>query len=532
MFDEQLRFHWKQIISAPLRSETHEEHAAWVDERSSSVPTYFGLCKQCFNEIYSWSLGLFCIEDIFVTSKNTELDTLVTHDGRSKPITKKRTVTQHNHILRWKVMTDDETLKTTLRMEDIEQRKWSILVISRTLSFFVFIFTYLFPIGHAFTAVGRAIWGVIFRKYFVFLCVCCGFWTDDAVICYGLKEVHMLEIDEYINLEKYQTAHTDEHVDLDRDPEATIAQVSLTDEIVATTEAVAEVGQTKRKFSILSTAMHKDDDDGIDWMSFSNSNGEEVVDLEMHGAVEVLSGTRAVIIQIIPYLTLFSIFAIMVSHSPIYCSERAKQFFPPFIVKDSFHRALIQEKEETNHALSAHKRGVMWVVWVKSLIILLKDSRLVQACIGYLKYFLTLGLLFAHDPYPWITWSLVIFFPMSLVCMLELYVYTGRYCGVVDEDLTYIFALFSIEYECRDTSDFEEEIPYQFGEASNIVLGVNPYENEAAVVALQKENKKLKIDVAAMIGYKVDKDGNPIEEALPMIDENHPESPKKAPLLL
>ena len=523
LFNEQIQFHWKQIITAPLRSETHEEHAAWVDERSSAVPTYFRLCHQCFDELYKWSLGLFCIEDIVVTSKNTELDTLVTHDGRSKPITKKRTVTQHKHVLRWKIQEDDDSVRGTLRMEDIEQKKWSILCISHIITLFLFTITFLLPIGHLFTDVGRAIWSIIFRKYYVFMMVCSGFWTDDAVHFYDLKQAHVLEVDEYINLEKHSAEYTDEDIDLDKDSDSSVVQAPEQPDVAS--------NSTKRKFSILSSAMHKDDI-GIDWENTSKENVEEAVDLEMHGAVEVITGTRAVIIQIIPYLTIFSIFAVGVSHAPIYCSDKAKQYFSPFVIKNAFERAILREKAEANHTYDAHKRGVMWVVWLKSLMIFLKESRLVQACVGYLKFFLTLGLLFASDLYPWIILSIILFIPISAVSMLEIFIYTGRFIGIVDEDLMQLYHLFGITLEPRDTSDFEEAIPYKFGDAGNIILGQNLHENERAVQALIKENKKLKIDLAAIKGYRVDKNGNPLEDAMPLIDDNHPESPKKGPLLL
>ena len=487
-FGEQYRFHWKQILGAPLRSETHEEHTAWVEEHQASIPTYLRLCEQCFNELYPYVLSLFGIEDIRVTSKHTVIGSLSSADG-GKPIVTKKTISKDKHVLRWSTNVSKES-RGLLKMEDLEHNTLQLIITSTLVYCWVVILCYILPIGHTYSKAGRVMWSIVINKYWVFLKVCCGVWTDDALECYGLRQVHELEIDEYIDLRTEDVKKVDE---LAEDEEL----VESGDIKPSKPELISNSPQ-KKQFSVLSGSMHNDDD-GIDWDNYIITNEQEALDLEMHECVQCLSGTRAIIIQMIPFLTLLSIFAVGISHTPIYCSQKARKYFPPFLITDAYSRGLLIERQETNHELSAHKRGQLWVIWIKAIVLVVKDSRLIQAMFGYVQFTVKVGIIFSGAPLHWLIASIVFFFPFMVIILMEVYIHTGRALGIVDEDLHFVYKFFGITIEPRDLSDlindeFADEFSREMAK-STTVLGNDADENERIVNDLLVENEKLKQQV-------------------------------------
>jgi len=358
----------------------------------------------------------------------------------------------------------------------------------------VIFLAYLTPIGHAYTKVGRTMWSIVIRKYWVFLKVCCGFWTDDALECYQLRRVHMLEIDEYIDLSLYDGDKKVSEQPLEVEP------VDLSEDDLQASTAPLISGDTtmQKQFSILTSATEKDDD-CINLDNYEATNEQEKLDLEMHECVQVVSGTRAIIIQMIPFLTLLSIFAVGLSHVPIYCSQKASNYFPPFLITDAYSRGILLEKQETNHELSVHKRGQIWVVWLKAMVIFVKDSRLVQAVFGYIQFIIKAGVIFSEDAFPWIFASIIIFFPFMVILLMEIYIHTGRAIGIVDEDLDYVYKFFKIKIEPRDLNDLEndefaEEFMMEMSK-SNKILSNDVNENEKIVGELITENEMLKKEV-------------------------------------
>merc|ERR1712196_186582 len=117
----------------------------------------------------------------------------------------------------------------------------------------------------------------------------------------------------------------------------------------------------------------------------------------------------------------------------MYCSQKARKYFPPFLITDAYSRGLLIERQETNHELSAHKRGQLWVIWIKAIVLVVKDSRLIQAMFGYVQFIVKVGIIFSGAPLHWLIASIVFFFPFMVIILMEVYIHTGRALGIVDE---------------------------------------------------------------------------------------------------
>ena len=192
--------------------------------------------------------------------------------------------------------------------------------------------------------------------------------------------------------------------------------------------------------------------------------------------------TRAVLLQIAPFLTPLSVFAIAISQSPPFVySQRARDRLPDWFVRDpiqvamrrentEFRRKLKEEREQkekrrqkqlqeldsgktggdkvssilgaiddtsdfddTKHK-SPKDRGVYWSILLYALVIFVADSR---AILFFYSGFLTMvavGIIYG-DAASWTLAGIVVFTPYLAVRSMEMLIYTGRYLQINDHDL-------------------------------------------------------------------------------------------------
>ena len=238
------------------------------------------------------------------------------------------------------------------------------------------------------------------------------------------------------------------------------AALTKGDIVEADTEEGNIVAESQ-KFSMNTETMNRASLDEIDGSALDDDG------FEMEDAIEVLVGTRAIIIQIIPRFSYLSIFAVGTSHTPLFLvSEKARRFFPPLLIRDSMSRAAKVEMKEANHRLTAEERGISWVNLFRACTIYVSDSRLPQAMINYFWFAVTVGVLY-DDPYKWILLSIVISFPYQVAALIEVYVFVGKALGIVDEDVSFLFRMSGRPIPVRASEDhFNEHGNKGFSEAT------------------------------------------------------------------
>ena len=292
-------------------------------------------------------------------------------------------------------------------------------------------------------------------------------WTDDCVVGYNLLEENKIKIDDDINLIQMvddKRMHDDHEGKSDDDVMANIKNANIGDDVVDAESAVQKSHSTeteKNRFSLNTETLIKPSLDEVDGSALDDDG------FEMDDAIEVIVGTRAIIIQIVPLFTYLSIFAVGTSHTPLFIfSDKARRFFPPMLIRDSMLRATKVEMKEANHHLSAEERGVSWVNLIRAVTIYVNDSRLPQAVLNYFWFIVTVGVIY-DDPFKWILLSMIISFPFLIAGLVEVYVFVGKHLGIVDEDVYFLFVLTGRKAPVRATEDhFNEHIHKGFLEAT------------------------------------------------------------------
>ena len=119
----------------------------------------------------------------------------------------------------------------------------------------------------------------------------------------------------------------------------------------------------------------------------------------MDDTIQTLIGTRAIIIQIIPMFTYFSIFALETCQYPSFLlTKNAELYFPPMLITNCFERCRRKEMKELNHKLTAQERGVIWTINIRAIEMYFADSRLIQL-IQKVINFITMICLIYFDPF-------------------------------------------------------------------------------------------------------------------------------------
>ena len=91
--------------------------------------------------------------------------------GDAEPITTKQTKTKLKHIVRWKLLNMDEDSRGVLKKDDLQQNTPLLQFTAIVVYIISFFLSYLLPlpIGHLMTRVGRVMWRIVLKKYWIFL---------------------------------------------------------------------------------------------------------------------------------------------------------------------------------------------------------------------------------------------------------------------------------------------------------------------------------------------------------------------------
>jgi len=393
----------------------------------------------------------------------------------------------------------------------------------------VFMFAAVFGMGHIFTEIGRTAWYLVLWKYFKFVQTSLGIWTDDVVESFKIHEVvraksvvwdkpvkkrskgayraYRLSITGGTKEEEVEIAITQERVSVS--PSSPIAALRSSDpatpasagdvesnpssprtptirrESVATTRRV----RTKTLATTLSKAnLHEESEEQ---QEVQQQELKRKLRFDYAMCLSAMLGTRVVLMQLIPQLTLLSIYASIMSHTPIAVfSKRLRENMPEMLISAPFAEARAQEQElidETEWIRKTemtvdqnclpnpetrrigkkvvqidkmvrelievenveHRRKMTavlrqpprtvneWMVMCNGFAILILESRGINFAVNLFKFALTVGLLISPPEYLkyWMLAALVIIAPYAFVIGLKCCVILGFAMDITDDDL-------------------------------------------------------------------------------------------------
>lgn len=259
-------------------------------------------------------------------------------------------------------------------------------IVYRTLSF-IFVF-------HWFTYLGRRCWALVFKKYALFLLVSLGIWTKSAIRSYSL-------------ISRY--------------------------------EDIASTGNLKKNI-VFKPKSEDEERVSIAKFEVDVQNKLENFSLFLSGIV----APRAVLFQIIPQLSLLSIFAIDLSPTPLYFPSfpvsyngqdvDSSTFLNGYIVWNPFEEArkrLIQELASTSieGSNAAQETPSVWEVRLHGVLIFFQESRLLQILSNLTYFSLSVGVLFPGKMY-FVIASIMLLLPQSLTRSISLVLLFAKSVGI------------------------------------------------------------------------------------------------------
>jgi hypothetical protein len=285
-------------------------------------------------------------------------------------------------------------------------------------------------IGHFLTRTGRYYWTVVFHNYKVFLLVCLGIWTDEAVEAYNLKETsNRLAVDDRVflkpNVEKKEIASTK----LKKTSRKFSAQfLGFTVTQVTSNGSGAQHPQHARK-------------------DINKKNVSEVLPV----IISILICSRVILFQVVPSLVLFATISMTLASFPLFIfNEFLAETLPPLIIWGEINREMSIERElksfiplhpETKQPLSEEEtmkiltEEYSWRISLRGIILFWNESRLLQFVHSSLALFFSFILLiYSPELLVYLIVILALLIPFILSKSLVLLLYLGNSLDMKDTD--------------------------------------------------------------------------------------------------
>jgi hypothetical protein len=233
----------------------------------------------------------------------------------------------------------------------------------------------LIGIGHFFTPTGRYYWKVVLNNYKIFLMVCLGIWTDEAVEAYGLEEKSVnLSVDGRAFLYKSKGFQWEIH------------EEKKVDKIELPLSPSSPGGKKRRSESEI-------------------QNIREV----LPEVISVLICSRVILFQIVPSLVLFATVSMTLASFPLFIfNDFLIETLPALVIYGETNREMAIERElksfvalhpETKEVLSEAEtirvlsEEYSWRLSLRGIILFWNESRLLQFIQSSLTLFFSFLLL-------------------------------------------------------------------------------------------------------------------------------------------
>ena len=172
----------------------------------------------------------------------------------------------------------------------------------------------------------------------------------------------------------------------------------------------------------------------------NEKNGEHF--LQMSHTLSATISTRAVILQIVPWLTPLATFCHMTASSPIFwmhlkCEKTIPKFAPIWYNygearKLAIERELYFSAETDINAI--RDRGVLWTMPLKTLSIMM-ESRGVQMFLNLFLFTFSVAVIYSPDPKPLVLLSLIVLLPYCFIRLLTMLSLIGKTMHITDKDI-------------------------------------------------------------------------------------------------
>jgi hypothetical protein len=285
--------------------------------------------------------------------------------------------------------------------------------------------------AHFFTPTGRYYWMVALNNYKIFLCVCLGIWTNEAVKAYELEETTVnLTVD--CDLQQYEEKklhHSMENHDLLPASYTVSHPAASRRQILGFTFAhgVSELRQTRSESE--------------------RQNMQEVLPV----IISVLICSRVILFQVVPSLVLFATISMTLASFPLFIfNDFLYRTLPPLIIYGATNRHMsierelksfvalhpetkeIRSKEDTIDELCNH---YSWRLTVRGIVLFWNESRLLQFIQSSLTLFFSfLLLIYTRDLLVYLIVILGILLFFILTKSLVLLLYLGSSVNLKDAD--------------------------------------------------------------------------------------------------
>ncbi len=342
---------------------------------------------------------------------------------------------------------------------------------------------YIFPFAHGFTQTGLTYWYVVLEKYVIYFCVCVGVWNDLCLDGYGFSPENMITMRlpqtkrEESELQ-IQECNIDDNLNAMTTQQFTSTTIptgrNINDNFAPTALSFIKARIKKWRNVDLGWSCYRKKDDGNDDFE-SEDSLESERNNDNEDIVQSFCGPRAVLMQTVPHLIPLSIYSISSISAPLLLmSKRARQIFPPFVIKwkHALQRAEEDERIQLNQVSPASHRRVLWTIMVNAIDICFKSSRLAKILFNLLSIALTFGILYG-DIFLWILVSFVLV-PYLLLLNLNVFTYFGRKMGINDYDVMWLIKCCRCEKKYID--ELQKEIDDYRWEVQQRVNGYNDQE--------------------------------------------------------
>jgi hypothetical protein len=312
----------------------------------------------------------------------------------------------------------------------------------------------LMGIGHFFTPTGRYYWKVVLNNYKIFLMVCLGIWTDEAVEAYGLEETSLnLSVDGRAFLYKPENTKTFTW----QEREEGKVDSKNPNQIKSPSRS-----SPNRKFSaqILGFTIPQNlETDPEQNKSPKNKKKKIHSDSEKENLREVLPAiisvlicSRVILFQIIPSLVLFATVSMTLASFPLFIfNDFLIETLPPFMIYGEINREMAIEKElesfvalhpETKEVLSEEEtirvlsEEYSWRLSLRGIILFWNESRLLQFIQSSLTLFFSfLLLIYTRNLLVYLIVILAILFLFIITKSLVFLLYLGSSLDLKDMDI-------------------------------------------------------------------------------------------------
>jgi hypothetical protein len=334
---------------------------------------------------------------------------------------------------------NDHSLPSFYELSYVVQEELHEFVIQPFSSILAFI-----GIGHFFTPTGRYYWKVVFHNYKVFLLVCLGIWTDEAVEAYDLEEKAVLLI---VNNKRKEI--TDSAVLLPKPSGrrffARLLGFTITEETLK--KFITE--ETLKKF--FGIGNKRRDHQGSNNKNERNEHQKQNLREVLPSIIKVLMCSRVILFQTWPSSVLFATISMSLAPFPLFIfNEFLAETLPPPLIWGKINREMSIERElksfvpldpETNKVLSEQETISMlttnysWRIRLRGIVLFLNESPFFQCVYSLLELFFSfLLLIYRPDLLIYLVVILAFLIPFILGKYCALLLYLGNSLNLKDAD--------------------------------------------------------------------------------------------------